>query len=511
MKITLDREYVFKKVRLVLRPSSFPILEFEFDYTDAPSLETINQKVSEGNPVAFLWNDNSINFMITGIEKIDKRPISSLTGLVLTQQHLDWLKHCPNTDSHLIYQRTNGETGSGFFERLLNNQISLRDEERDRLEAIFPPFATLCRKSGEDNYHFMNKVSAYIRNHEISVHGWAAFNDKEPLRLISLKSGRPVTLNEDKWTPMGLFPNTVNRYAGSMIKQNNFMLKTSFTTEQPMELLMELVTLGKQIEHEIKGNGLSDKEKSQLIVIPGPVVFREVAYFCSAIHFEFDSRTENNNISINVQLEQLPVKPISSPFPIRLVKSRFSKWIDNKYAGLKFDQNDNTQKFFVVKHPETPDPEILYSHVVSPAPVRENYHGVYFRYCENDMLLCLLDAGNVPVVLGGYQEEQESFGNFDIIINLEKIAMTVTPKNIKPEESKNSIRMDGKEKTMAVQSEKKIDIKAEQETSINANKVSVADNMEITPEKTTIKKETVIKEKVTIADDLDVSKNLNVG
>ena len=244
-------------------------------------------------------------------------------------------------------------------------------------------------------------------------------------------SGEALELDE-QWKPRGQFP--THRYAGQAWAQGYFEIVRLFSLEHPLDLLPELVKIGKQDTDLINNSALGD-DKKELVLLPGPVKFYDREYFCRAVTYEFpENAPEFPDVSATLTLTESRQTPKASPLAWQTVACRFQGWEENakeqKYIKLKLDNG------MVANSEGDPDEsKFLYAQVLSPTAPREDYHGFYVKYQKDDSMNCLLIPGGLPTVLGSSQLYNKEFEEkADLIIHAEHIAMSSNQVTIEAKE-----------------------------------------------------------------------------
>jgi hypothetical protein len=426
MNITLKNgnNYPVYKPKLILEVNSCPKIELYFGHGDYPSVEKQIELSSSNADVTLSWDGGKLKIQVVGFEygtaptKIPNKntPYLVMTGLILQANLQTWFNQ--SHQSNLIYQQ-NSERGDVFFaNKLLNGKIQLRDKEREILKKLCPPnsMATFLRQPQQDNFSFLCHLIDFISSQESTIIGWTAFQSQnEPLRLVSL-CNEPLEL-DDNWKPRGQFP--TNRYAGQTWASGNFELVRNFPLDNPLDLLPDLITIGKQ-DTDLINIDIQDKE--QLALIPGPMCFKGKKYFCRTITYQFPEQPDDYDLSAILTLTETYQPPIASPLLWQMVDCQFQGWEEETGKLIKL-QLENAA---VANSEGEPDSEkLLYAQVLSPIPPRKNYQGFYVKYQEGDNMRCLLIPGQVPTVLGSIQNYNEEFENqADLILHAEHIALS---------------------------------------------------------------------------------------
>jgi len=392
------------------------------------------------------WDGSKLKIQVVGFEygtaptKIPNKnaPYLVMTGLILSKELRDGFEQSNPQEFPLIYQKnevTAPETGAGFVTRLLGDKVILREEDKSLFDQMFPQnaFATFVQAPKQDHFSFMCQLIDFIRSQEPSIKGWAAFqSDDKPLRFISLMGSKPLELDK-QWMPRGAF--TTNRYAGKTWAQRDFEVIRRFATENPLALLPELVKKGQQKTDEIEGGDLNGTDKNQLVLVPGAVKFQGKEYFCRAVTYEFAIQPEQDyDILAILSLTDIHTPPKASPLAWQMVNCRFQGWEESakkkKYIKLKLENGAVANS-----EGEADTEKPLYAQVLSPTPPREDYHGFYVKYQQDDSMNCLLIPGSLPTVLGSvqfYHKEFEDKANF--VIHAEHIAMSGNQVTIEAED-----------------------------------------------------------------------------
>ncbi|RKZ64375.1 MAG: hypothetical protein DRR08_00955 [Candidatus Parabeggiatoa sp. nov. 2] len=437
MNITLnDNNYPVYKPKLVLETNSCPKVELLFGHSEYPPLPERIKLASTNTTLS--WDSGELDLQVVGFKDNTSDYPLIMTGLILPETLQTWFKGGKERESPLIYQKneiTAPETGAVFFTRLLNDKIVLREGEKTILDdKIFPTssFATFWRPPKQDNFSWLCHLIEFIRSQAPSIKGWAAFqSDSTPLRLVSMCSGEALELDE-QWKPRGQFP--THRYAGQAWAQGYFEIVRLFSLEHPLDLLPELVKIGKQDTDLINNSALGD-DKKELVLLPGPVKFYDREYFCRAVTYEFpENAPEFPDVSATLTLTESRQTPKASPLAWQTVACRFQGWEENakeqKYIKLKLDNG------MVANSEGDPDEsKFLYAQVLSPTAPREDYHGFYVKYQKDDSMNCLLIPGGLPTVLGSSQLYNKEFEEkADLIIHAEHIAMSSNQVTIEAKE-----------------------------------------------------------------------------
>jgi hypothetical protein len=438
MNITLnDNNYPVYKPKLVLETNSCPKVELLFGHSEYPPLPEQIELASTNATLS--WPSGEQALQVVGFKDNSSDYPLIMTGLILPETLQTWFKGGNARESPLIYQKnelTAPETGAVFFTRLLNDKIVLREGEKTLLDDIFPTpsFATFWRPPKQDNFSWLCHLIDFIASQVPSIKGWAAFeSDSTPLRLVSMCSGDAVELDE-QWKPRGQFP--THRYAGQAWAQGYFEIVRHFSLKEPLDLLPELVNIGKQDTDLINNSALGDNKK-QLVLLPGPVKFYDREYFCRAVTYEFSEKPnepEFPDVSATLTLTESRQIPKASPQAWQAVKCCFQGWEESakeqKYIKLKLDNG------MVANSKGDPDEsKFLYAQVLSPTAPRQDYHGFYVKYQKDDSMNCLLIPGGLPTVLGSTQFYNKEFEEkADLIIHAEHIAMSSTQVTIEAED-----------------------------------------------------------------------------
>jgi len=413
--------YEVYKPKLILETDSCPKLELLFGHGDYPP---INQQIELANTKAVLsWNGGELDLQVVGF-KDNTNDSLVITCIILPEALQQWFKMANEHDAPLIFQKNelnNPEEGSGFFTRLLNELIFLSETDKAILNECFGQnsFATFVQVAQQDKFSFFCHMIDFIRSKEPNLKGWVAFkSDSTPLRLVSMCRDAPLKLDE-QWQPRGQFP--TNRYAGHAWAQGHFEVVRKFPLTNPLNLLPELVTIGKQDTDLINNSELDEINQKQLVLLPGQVNFYGQEYFCRAVTYEFPEKPEDDyDIFATLTLTDPHTPAKISPQAIQIVDCSFQAWEAPKHIKLQLE------KGFVANSQGEPDKsKFLYAQVLSPTVPREDYQGFYVKYKKGDSMSCLLMPGSLPTVLGSVQSYNKAFEEkADLIIQAEHIAMS---------------------------------------------------------------------------------------
>ena len=566
MKLPLgDSTYPICEVRLSLALDAVPKLQLFFGrhHSDGSS-EPVN--IADAllrrfldQEITFSWQDQDLKLLMAGFSW-DKGPLHyrdeghipsqkrlSVTGLAVPDELLRFFAGRPNPTMEWIYQKDEfaGESAASFLERMLpNTRIFLHEEEKDPLQQVFERFATIIRPAGQDNFTFLNRLVEFIRSKDPNYLGWTASNDnRQPLRLVSLHHCQPVVLDFERWGSTGRFP--ANRYAGKDWAKDGFWLQTKFDTDQPMSLLQQLASTGKQVEHKVRELAVADRDRSQTLLIPGPVVLEDRKYFCREIRYIFSEETAEKpcpGVSVRLHLTDNPVEQPAGPFLPTTIESEFKSWPERnpeQYVLL------NTQK--VVGTDDLVDPNrSLYARVLSPCSGRDDFQGIYVTYQPNDKVVFLYRPGQEPILLGSYQTYNQVFEQADVTINARRMVLSTSARETEideanglqmdqtkstwqylqpdrsqnqimidtqvpsitiqssPREENNTIRLDGSAKNTVIHCDNQLQIQAQEQVSIQSEKIIQADNMEVTSDGVKVKKDVAMDSNLKVAKHFDV-------
>jgi len=419
--------YPVYKPKLILETDSCPKLELLFGHGNYPSMAQQIEFVNPNANVEACFSEaNQLELQVLGFTEnhCEKKYPLVITCLVLPNTLQTWFKTVSKEDNPLIYQKNEitVETGEVFLARLLGNKVILRQNEKDLFNLLFPKnsFATFVQAPKQDNFNFMCHLIDFIRSQAPSIKGWAAFQSGDkPLRLVST-CNVPLELDEH-WKVCGPFP--TNRYAGKAWAQEPFELVRRFSTSNPLALLPELVSRGKQIVNEIEGGDLDETDNNQLVLIPGAVTFQGKAYFCHAVTYDFAEQPEQDyDISVILSLTDIHSPPKASPLAWQMVNARFQGWEtkEKKYIKLQLENGAVANS-----KGEADTTKSFYAEILSPTAPREDYHGFYVKYQKDDSMRCLLIPGNLPTVLGSVQFYNEEFEKkADLVIQAKHIVMS---------------------------------------------------------------------------------------
>ncbi|MDM8557386.1 hypothetical protein [Candidatus Parabeggiatoa sp. HSG14] len=448
MEITLNGiNYSVYKPKLILEVNSCPKLELHFGHGDYPSVDDQIELTSTNAEATLSWAGCELKIQVVGFEygtvptKIPNKnaPYLVMTGLFLPEKLQKWFKQSPQ--STLIYQKNeliDSEKGDEFFaNKLLNGKIQLRDGEREILKnKLFPPnsIATFLRPPQQDNFSFLCHLIDFINSKEPTIIGWTAFQleDAPPLRLVSLSNHKLLKLDKN-WKPRGQF--STNRYAGQSWTSGNFELIRNFSSNNPLDLLPDLITIGKQDTTDI-----DIQNKEQLVLIPGLVHFHNRAYFCRTITYQFpeqakDSDFKDSDFSVILTLTEPHQPPKASPLYWQLVDCQFQGWEESTGEQIKL----KLENAAIANSEGEPDSEkSLYAQVLSPTA-----SSIYLKYQKDEKMRCLLIPGELPIVLGSVQSYNEDFEKqADLVIHTEHIALSGEQMTI---EAKKQVSIKGNE------------------------------------------------------------------
>ncbi|MBF0231603.1 MAG: hypothetical protein HQK65_01010 [Desulfamplus sp.] len=373
--------------------------------------------IDNNNIDAFRLEDNSANHVIQGI--------------LLDPPLRQWINHESsdssddnNTPQIQVYQRTEDELWEKFLNRMLDDKISKGTGVDDLCKNIPSDYGCLWRRKDWNNRYFLNQAISYYRYLTGKIEGWAMFNAKEyPISLIS-RLNKPLNV-KDQW---GIYPKSIStKGADSPIGFTAHRLFKDFDDEKRLEILDKLARR--------ESPGIS--EEAILPKIPGPVQFGSEAplFFARSITYHFTPNVgEERGIHVTMDVTGWDNGPKQNPFPVTYLKARFKEWVNKGKAKGKLISmvplETEPKEWALDKRGESsPD---LYAKLITPTFVRNGEQGLYSKFKggdNGDELLCVLQAGQVPVCPGAQQVLNPHFEEDGIALNAERVVLSASVPN----------------------------------------------------------------------------------
>jgi len=425
----------------------------------------------------------TLTFTIKRIQTINKEN-TKVIGIVLDKEIDDWLKKNPLTDGTkeniLIHQYnpSKTETVELFIESFFDKEL-LFCGKNENLGYAFEPYSCIWQHTSWKNIEMLNRLVSHISNHVPEIWGWCVVNDKKtPLRIIT--GDLKLKLN-DKW-----------QQGDSSLP--HFLIDDFIESNQTtISYLLECDNIGKFFTDISEGcyqnnssefSGILSQGGDQLLLVPGPIEYKSKQYLCSSISYVWNKPKEGDKISkhINMSISLKELMPFRYSFSNSLfqIEGLFKKWKDNNNNEYLIEigpvSHDGKKDWVMInKENGVKSPSInLLSRVITQAPVNNsykgntvkhshNYTGIYFTHKEDDHMICMLEPGKKPNVLGSYQVYNSFFEDADITFNAQKIAISASDKE---EELKQAFRIMIDEKE-----DKSIDLHSSEKINSNTKKI----------------------------------------
>ena len=431
MKLIIkDKSFQVNWVSLTITKSSGPIIRIRANYINEPENALIKESILNETECS-LSVGQKLSFVITNLE-MQKRshPETNIndfgheiSGVCLSNDLLNWFDKVRdfNTDV-VVFQRGLKDLWDDFINRILSRQFKsiYKHDDADKIcKDIFDIHSCFWRFKNFTNLQCLNQIVHYFSYVTRNVYGWTAFNAEEPITIITPNIQPGLKLNIKDWQIVSA-PLTNNSIGDESFNSTPIYLQKIFKWNNSNNNDHKLSIFEKLCKRKKESFGIEDED--QFPKMPGCFKLDNKTYFIRSINYEFWADVDGIAVIIEclkyIDIEKSP--PLSSSICIPGI---FVSWFDNEYIRFVPPPEKPSWAF---KGYNSPGRNSLYAKILTPTYVRKDEQGLYWTYKKDDELICLIQLGHHPYILGAEQVLNEKLECDGIALNAKTLVLSVS-------------------------------------------------------------------------------------
>jgi hypothetical protein len=406
-----------------------------------PPRAQLLQWAHSSTPGVLRWGGHELPFLTTGFD-LPRQAGAEIHGAAVSAPLWDWFTGRPEGATPLlVYQRQEADPNAwAFVRRLAGFQLAEPEGDfADRVEPVFAERACFPRRRGDDNLDFLNRLIAFLDSYVPGVVGWCAFGaEQQPVRLITLP-GRVVELDAS-WEAAG--DRYRRRRPGRHPLAANWYARRSLHPRDPAGLFAALCRLGRPASAAELGQLEPAGEATQVVPLPGVVVWRGLRLFCSRAEYGF---TVGGPPVVTATLRFGADRPAARLPQTAGATGSFLDWVGEGPAAGKFLRVKPAGGRWAVlpDRGTVVDPERpLWVEPLTPVPGPLPFAGLHCTYPVGAALRLTLEPGEAPQLRGSPQRRHRSLEQSAVTLNCPSIDLRTGEPGAGAEEA-DGLRLDG--------------------------------------------------------------------
>ena len=453
--IVKDKSIQVNWLSLTLTKSSGPIIRIRPNYINKPESILIKESILNETECS-LEVKQDIRFVINNLEwskrihpenKSFNNYENEISGICLPNDTLNWFdKTIDFKNDVIIFQRSEKDLWDDFITRMLGKgyrKLYKHDEADKICKDVFDIHSCFWRYKNHTNLQYLNQIVNFFSHITKKVYGWTAFNAEEPITLITPNLQPGLKLKIEDWQIVS--DPVLNNLSDDIYFTNKpIYIQKIFKWSDSNDNDEKLKILDKITKRSTKSLGIQDED--QFPKMPCCFSMGSKTYYIKSIHYEFWADVDG----ITVQLECLKYldKTSSSLNSSITFSGKFVNWYNNELIRFVPISENSFWKFAGYN---APGRNSLYARIITPTYVRKEEQGLYWTYKKDDELICLIQAGQQPYILGAEQMLNKELECDGIALNAKTLVLSVSNSTDKIEDS---VHLKIKDKLINTNSEK---------------------------------------------------------